>query len=79
MTTTAIRLPALVWGSTAERGPNVRIKPLIMANREPVVTGATNRDLLFVSAMRELAALSFDTDSLDRESDVDIWGFHGAE
>lgn len=78
MTTTYMPLLAPVGATTADVGPTVRIIACFSSNAKPVVERATDAALAHAQAMRDLAALSFDPDSLDRESVVDIWGFHGA-
>jgi hypothetical protein len=52
---------------------------VVSLNDRTVVRGTTEEMYAHLRAMRDLAALSFETDSLDRESAADIWGFHGAE
>jgi hypothetical protein len=75
---TAIPLQTTVGRSTAEVGPGVQIFVASSFSRGLIMT-ATDDAIAHDLAMRKLAALSFDPDSLDRESEVDIWGFHGDE
>jgi hypothetical protein len=72
------RLPTAAVASTAQLAPNVTI--LCAVDHAALITSSTTDDAqAHLRAMRELAALSFDPGSLDRESTVDIWGFREAE
>jgi hypothetical protein len=71
------RLPS-VGTSTAPVGPRVRVLARSLADAL-ITSGTTEEAVAHAQAMRELAALSFDRDSLDRHSAVDIWGFDSAE
>jgi hypothetical protein len=74
-------LPAPVGASTADLGPNVRIVSFSF-NEMTLVRGTTDAQLAHIQAMRELAALSFDPDSLERGLEDEInrnaWGISEA-
>jgi hypothetical protein len=82
MTTADMLLRAPVGATTAMVGPKVRIVPIFVVNERPVVQRTTDAALAHVQAMRELAALSFDPDSLDRGLEEEInhnaWGIREA-
>jgi hypothetical protein len=73
MSITYMPLPAPVGATTADVG-RIRIVPLSFTEK-PLVQSTTDAALAHVQAMHALAALSFDPNSMDRDSEVDIWGF----
>jgi hypothetical protein len=85
MTTTVTSLPAPVGASTADLGLLVQIKAAYATNSDVLVKHITDQTVTTVAhaqAMRELAALSFDPNSLERGLEAEInrnaWGMNQA-
>jgi hypothetical protein len=78
MTTADMYLRSPVGPTTTVFGQSVRLVPLFSLNERSLVMGTTDAALAHVQAMRELAALSFDPDSLERDLEDEInrnaWG-----
>lgn len=82
MTSTATFLPAPVGGSTVDLEAKVRITGLFLLNERAIARVTTDAALAHVQAMQELAALSFDPGSLERDLEDEInrnaWGISEA-
>ena len=82
MSTDEMYRQAPVGATTVVFGPGIRIVPIFTLNPKTFITASTAEVLAHAQAMRELAALSFDPDSLDRDLEDEInrnaWGIREA-